>query len=166
MKEVGQTKSTGGGGRGLSAALRRDNNNTAYKTIRYYTSYSLTLKHDTNLIYIKALGVAMPDKEGHFTGPFWRVEGKKGCSGWKKPYYWPIFGLPPNNQGLGQTASSTLRDLNRWIYWWMPACLQSASHCKAGSTHVNTDFFKGGTWPENFWSIYNSMWSYNTGKVY
>lgn len=68
--------------RGVSTRLRRDNNNTAYKTIRYYTSYSPTLKHDTNLIYIRALGVAAsqltaPIKRGVLVGHIWGVEGRE-----------------------------------------------------------------------------------------
>lgn len=69
-------------GRGVSARLRRDNNNTAYKTIRYYTSYSPTLKHDTNLIYIRALGVAARQltaliKRGVLEGHFWGGMGRE-----------------------------------------------------------------------------------------
>lgn len=91
--------------RGVSARLRRDNNNTAYKTIRYYTSYSPTLKRDTNLIYIRALGVAARQlttliKRGVIVGHFGDNTGEKGRWWTLRARYWLIFWSPPNERGI------------------------------------------------------------------
>lgn len=71
----------------VSARLRGDNNNTAYKTIRYYTSYSPTLKRDTNLIYIRALRVAVSQltaliKRGVLPGYFLKGADGRGEKWW------------------------------------------------------------------------------------
>lgn len=127
--------------RGVSARLSRDNNNTAYKTIRYYTSYFPTLKRDTNLIYIRALGVAArpltaPIKRGVLVGHFWG--GDAGGRWTLRARYWLIFGLLPNKCRISWTGT---RQCLLHINGLVSVCLQSdmlaSCCCHAGKTYVN-----------------------------